>query len=47
MLSHAYPHKLLLKIKVAICNHQADNPLHCSLMCDVVICKHRIEHGHT
>ena len=26
-LTYAYPHKPLRKIKVTICNHQADNPL--------------------
>ena len=24
MLTHIYPHKTLMKIKVAICNHQVD-----------------------
>ena len=28
MLTHTYPHKPLRKIKVVICNHQADNPLY-------------------
>ena len=28
MLSHIYPHKLLRKIEVTICNRQADSPLH-------------------
>ena len=27
MLTHTYPHTLLRKIKVAICSHQADDPL--------------------
>ena len=25
MLTHTYPHKLLRKIKVTVCNHQADS----------------------
>ena len=28
MLIHTYTHKLLSKIKVTICNHQADSPLY-------------------
>ena len=28
MLTHTYPHKPLRKIKVTICNHQADSPLY-------------------
>ena len=28
MLTHTYPHKPLRKIKVTICNHQADDPLY-------------------
>ena len=28
MLIHTYPHKPLRKIKVTICNHQADSPLY-------------------
>ena len=28
MFTHTYPHKPLRKIKVTICNHQADNPLY-------------------
>ena len=28
MLTHTYPHKSLRKIKVTICNHQADNSLY-------------------
>ena len=42
MLTHAYPHKPLRKMKVAICNHQADS-FTCGLMSDLVICKHRKE----
>ena len=38
MLTHTYPHKLLRKIEVTICNHQADSPL-CGVMSDLVICK--------
>ena len=30
MLTHTYPHKPLRKIKVTICNHQADSPLYVS-----------------
>ena len=28
VLTHTYPHKLLRKIKVTICNHQVDSPLY-------------------
>ena len=28
MLTHTYPHKPLRKIKVTMCNHQADSPLY-------------------
>ena len=28
MLTHTYPHKPLRKIKVIICNHQADSPFY-------------------
>ena len=28
MLTHTYPHNPLGKIKVTICNHQADSPLY-------------------
>ena len=28
MLIHTYPHKPLQKVKVTICNHQADSPLY-------------------
>ena len=28
MLTHAYPHKPPRKIKVTMCNHQAENPLY-------------------
>ena len=28
MLTHTYQHKPLRKIKVTICNHQADSPLY-------------------
>ena len=28
MLTHTYAHKPPMKIKVTICNHQADSPLH-------------------
>ena len=28
VLTHTYPHKPLRKIKVTICNHQADKPLY-------------------
>ena len=28
MLAHTYPHKPLRKIKVTICNYQADSPLY-------------------
>ena len=28
ILAHTYPHKPLKKIKMTICNHQADSPLH-------------------
>ena len=28
MLTHTYPHKPLMKIKVTICNHQAGSPLY-------------------
>ena len=28
MLTHTYPHKLLRKIEVTICNHQADSLLY-------------------
>ena len=28
MSTHTYPHKPLMKIKVTICNHQADSPFH-------------------
>ena len=34
MLTYTYPHKRLGKIKVTICNHQADSPL-CGLMSSV------------
>ena len=28
MLTHTYPHKPIRKIKVTVCNHQADSPLY-------------------
>ena len=28
MLAHTYPHKPLRKMKVTMCNHQADSPLY-------------------
>ena len=37
MLTHTYPHKPLRKIKMTICNHQVDSPLH--VWSDLVICK--------
>ena len=41
MLNHTYPHKPVGKIKVSICNHQADTPLYVWLRSDLVICKFR------
>ena len=41
MLIHTYPHKPLRKIKVTICNHQADSPLYLWPGSDLVICKFR------
>ena len=40
MLTNAYPHKLLRKIKVANSNHQADSPFYVwPLVSDLVMCK--------
>ena len=41
MLAHTYPHKPLRKIKVTMCNHQADSQLCIGLMSDLVNCKFR------
>ena len=38
MLTHTYPHKLLRKIKVTVCNYQVDCP-HYDVMSNLVICK--------
>ena len=40
MLTYKYPHKPPRKIKVTICNHQAESPM-CGLMSDLVICEFR------
>ena len=47
MLTYTYPHKLLRKIEVAICNHQADDPFLLVAWCP--ICNFQIEkvYGHT
>ena len=57
MLIHAYPHRPLRMIKMAIWNYQADSPFYlwlrlvasvtCCLMSALVICKQRKEYGHT
>ena len=46
MLIHTYAHKQCSKIKVAICNHQADSLFICSLMSDLVIYEYIKEYGH-
>ena len=42
MLTHTCSHIPLRKIKVDICNHQADCPFTCGLMSDLVSCKQKI-----
>ena len=35
MLTHTYPHIHLRKIKVTICNHQADSPIYLYVASDI------------
>ena len=46
MWTHTHPHTFQRKIKVVICNHQADNSYMCGLVFDLVICKHMKEYAH-